>query len=194
MGGADGSGVSATSPSPDIGSGALLVELLSWYAAEAMLLDERRFDQWLALLADDVRYQVPTRRNRTPDDTADFATWSLDAELSSDADLPFIDDDLAALRSRVDRLRTGTAWAEWPPSRTTRVIGLPLVTGRPAEDEVDVRCPFVLHKDRVESESSLISGFRRDRLRRQAGSWSLARRVVVLNAVILPSHNLSVIL
>ena len=186
--------MSAPSPSPVIGSAPLLVELLSWYAAESMLLDERRFDQWLALLDDDVRYQVPTRRNRTPDDVAAFDTWSIDAELGSEVDLPFVDDDLAALRSRVDRLRTGTAWAEWPPSRTTRVIGLPFVTGRPAEDEVDVRCPFVLHKDRVESESSLISGFRRDRLRRHAESWSLARRVVVLNSVVLPSHNLSVIL
>ena len=186
--------MSATSPWLDVESGALLVELLSWYATESMLLDERRFDEWLALLADDVRYLVPTRRNRMPDAMADFGTWSVDAELGTDADLPFVDDDLAALRSRVDRLRTGTAWAEWPPSRTTRIIGLPLVTGRPAEDEVDVRCPFVLHKERVESESSVVSGFRRDRLRRNAGSWSLAERHVVLNSVILPSHNLSVLL
>ena len=187
--------MSITLPPPDTAdAAALLLELLPWYAAEAMLLDERRFDEWLALLADDVRYQVPTRRNRTPDDPADLGTWSIDAELSSDGDLPFVDDDLAALRSRVERLRTGTAWAEWPPSRTTRIVGLPLVTGRPAGDEVDVRCPFMVHKDRLESESSLLAGFRRDRLRRHAGSWSLARRVVVLDAVVLPSHNLSVLL
>ena len=187
--------MSITLPSPDTAdAAALLLELLPWYATEAMLLDERRFDEWLALLTDDVRYQIPTRRNRTPDDSADFGTWAIAAELSSDADLPFVDDDLASLRSRVDRLRTGTAWAEWPPSRTTRVVGLPLVTGRPGGDEVDVRSPFVVHKDRGESESSLLAGFRRDRLRRHAGSWSLARRVVVLNAAVLPSHNLSVLL
>jgi 3-phenylpropionate/cinnamic acid dioxygenase small subunit len=30
---------------------------------EAELLDERRYEDWLALLADDVRYWVPMRRN-----------------------------------------------------------------------------------------------------------------------------------
>lgn len=186
--------MSVTSPSSDIDAGPMLLELLSWYSAEAMLLDERRYDEWLALLAPDVRYQVPTRRNKTPEDAARFETWSIDAELSSEADLPFVDDDLAALCARFDRLRTGTAWAEWPPSRTTRIVGLPLVTGRPAEDEVDVRSPFVLHKERVESETSTVSGFRRDRLRRHQTSWSLVRRVVILNSAVLSSHNLSVLL
>ena len=30
---------------------------------EAELLDERRYEDWLALLADDVRYWMPMRRN-----------------------------------------------------------------------------------------------------------------------------------
>jgi ethylbenzene dioxygenase beta subunit len=31
---------------------------------EARLLDERRYDEWMALLADDLHYWVPTRRNK----------------------------------------------------------------------------------------------------------------------------------
>ena len=30
---------------------------------EAELLDERRYEEWLALLADDIRYWMPMRRN-----------------------------------------------------------------------------------------------------------------------------------
>jgi len=38
--------------------------------AEAEILDERRYDEWLALLADDVRYWMPMRRNvKYGDDT-----------------------------------------------------------------------------------------------------------------------------
>ena len=35
---------------------------------EADLLDERRYDEWLALLAEDVRYWMPMRRNVKLDD------------------------------------------------------------------------------------------------------------------------------
>src|SRR5262245_18857107 len=38
-------------------------EIEEFLYAEAALLDERRFEEWLALLTDDIRYWMPMRRN-----------------------------------------------------------------------------------------------------------------------------------
>ena len=41
----------------------LTQEIAAFLYAEAELLDERRHDEWLALLAEDIRYWMPMRRN-----------------------------------------------------------------------------------------------------------------------------------
>ena len=47
----------------------LTQEIAQFLYAEAELLDERRHDEWLALLADDIRYWMPMRRNVKYGDT-----------------------------------------------------------------------------------------------------------------------------
>ncbi len=47
----------------------LTQEIAEFLYAEAELLDERRHDDWLALLADDIRYWMPMRRNVKYGDT-----------------------------------------------------------------------------------------------------------------------------
>ena len=39
------------------------LEIAQFLYSEAELLDERRYDEWLALVADDIRYWMPMRRN-----------------------------------------------------------------------------------------------------------------------------------
>jgi 3-phenylpropionate/cinnamic acid dioxygenase small subunit len=41
----------------------LVQEIAEFLYREAELLDERRYDDWLALLSDDIRYWMPMRRN-----------------------------------------------------------------------------------------------------------------------------------
>jgi 3-phenylpropionate/cinnamic acid dioxygenase small subunit len=41
----------------------LAQEVADFLYREAELLDERRYEAWLALLADDIRYWMPMRRN-----------------------------------------------------------------------------------------------------------------------------------
>ena len=41
----------------------LAQEIAEFLYREAELLDERRYEEWLALLADDIRYWMPMRRN-----------------------------------------------------------------------------------------------------------------------------------
>ncbi|HKQ28315.1 MAG TPA: aromatic-ring-hydroxylating dioxygenase subunit beta, partial [Burkholderiales bacterium] len=74
---------------------------------EAALLDAWKLDQWLALLTEDATYRVPS--NDRPDSDPRGSLFT-------------IADDMARVRSRVTRLKDRNAHAEFPPSRTRRII------------------------------------------------------------------------
>jgi benzoate/toluate 1,2-dioxygenase beta subunit len=94
-------------------TGKSTVDVARWFAVqaflqhEARLLDERRFDDWLALYAEDAEYWVPS----TPDQTDPTGHVSLFYE------------SVALLKMRVDRLARGLAPLEWPPGRANRHLG-----------------------------------------------------------------------
>src|SRR5687768_3468986 len=81
---------------------------------EARLLDERRFDDWFKLLADDIHYWMPTRYNRL--------LREMDRENSGPTEVANFDEDKRSMGQRVYRLATGMAWAEDPPSRTRHIV------------------------------------------------------------------------
>ena len=51
----------------------------------------------------------------------DPVSWT--GNLSDEGDLAIFEDDKTYLTMRVDRLETGMAWAEDPPSHTRHVVG-----------------------------------------------------------------------
>jgi 3-phenylpropionate/cinnamic acid dioxygenase small subunit len=73
---------------------------------EAKLIDEHRYDEWLALWTEDCLYWVPCNS-----DDADPARQAM-----------IIYDNRARLDERVYRLTSGAAWAQQPRSRTRRLI------------------------------------------------------------------------
>ena len=93
---------------------------------EARLLDNRRFREWLEMLTDDVRYWMPIRSNRYPVNSKAISILDgsryEESEVSSERDLALMDEDKDSLTRRIDRLDTGMAWAEDPPSRTRHII------------------------------------------------------------------------
>ena len=82
---------------------------------EAALLDAWRLDDWLELLTADAVYRVPSndRPCADPKDT-----------------LFIIADDINRIRARVTRLKDKNAHAEYPPSRTRRMISLVMAPSR----------------------------------------------------------------
>src|SRR5262249_7675040 len=92
----------------------LLRDVEQFLYREARLLDERRFEEWGELFADDVHYWMPTRANRL--------LAEIDGELSREDEVNFLDENKTTLAGRVARLRTGQAWAEDPPSRTQHIV------------------------------------------------------------------------
>ena len=93
---------------------------------EARLLDARRFHEWLDLLTDDVRYWMPTRANRYPANSKAISILDgsryEEGDLSREDELAILDEDKDSLTRRVNRLDSGMAWAEDPPSRTRHFV------------------------------------------------------------------------
>jgi len=158
-------------------------ELMEFYIQEAWLLDERRFREWLDLFTEDVFYFMPRRLNVHRHET--------DRELTPVGDLAIFEDDKTYLTMRVERLETGMAWGEDPPSRTRHVVGN-LVVEPQSDGEVRAKTAFLLYRSHHETEENLFAGYREDLLRPVDGGWKIARRTIVLDSNVILAKNLSV--
>ena len=155
---------------------------------EAELLDERRYEDWLALLADEVRYWMPMRRN--------VKFGELEREFTrTGQDINWFDEGKATLTQRVQQILTGVHWAEEPLSRICHMVSnvqLLHVTPSVVEPaEVTVKCRFLVYRNRVETETDLLVGKREDVLRRVNGQWQIRQRKIVLDQNVLLAKNLT---
>lgn len=150
---------------------------------EAELLDERRHEEWLALLTDDVRYVAPVR-----------VTTAHTLEDSTLSGMAHFDEDHYSLTKRIQRFATEHAWAEDPPSRTRRHVTNVRVH-RCAPDELTARSNLLLFRSRGDLyEHDLISATRTDVLRVAEDGLRLARRDILLDESVLRTQNLAVFL
>lgn len=131
---------------------------------EARLLDEGRFDEWLALFAAEAIYWLPAGG----------------ADVDPNEHISIIYDDRAALEKRIARLKSGYAHAQNPPSRTHRLISNVEVSEM-AEDGTRVTVSSVMilfaltrHRETVHSSRCEFS------LMRNGGDWKIARKKVSL--------------
>ncbi len=160
----------------------LKFEVEEFLFEEAALLDERRYDDWLARLTDDVRYWMPIRRTTT--------AREVENEFTRPGGMAFFDDDKATLTVRVQRLAVGRAWAEDPPSRTRRFVSNLRILKIDGE-EITVTTNFHLYRTRLNSEEDSWIGRREDRLRRVEGRLMLAARHIFLEQTVILSQNMS---
>jgi 3-phenylpropionate/trans-cinnamate dioxygenase beta subunit len=153
---------------------------------EAALLDERRFREWLDLLAEDISYVLNTntlaqvrdrRRDLQPPSTYIF------------------NEDKFQLERRVARLETGIAWSEEPASRTRHFVSNVRILSVQG-DELELACNYMVHRASKARDHHTFIGTRRDRLRRAptAGGWELFGRHLELDEFTLMSANISILL
>jgi len=163
-------------------------EIENFLYHEADLLDSRRYEEWLALLAEDMRYWMPMRRNVKVDD--------LEREFTREGrDISWFDEGKETLTRRVRQIQTGIHWAEEPVSRISHMISnVRLLEANRSWDEpaeVTAGCRFLVYRNRVETETDILVGKREDLLRRVAGEWKIARRKILLDQNVLLSKNLT---
>src|SRR5262249_4425367 len=124
---------------------------------EAELLDERRYEEWLDLLTDDVRYWMPMRRN--------VKLGELEREFTREGqDVNWFDEGKDTLRRRVQQILTGVHWAEEPLSRICHMLSnVQLLAATPSvvePAEVTVKSRFLVYRNRVETETDILVGKR----------------------------------
>ena len=150
---------------------------------EAALLDAADFAGWLGLLCEDIRYLMPVR-----------VTTARGAGFDSLADMGHFDEDMYALRKRVQRLATDHAWTEDPPSRTRHFV-THVRTFRAGPDELRVESALLLFRSRGDTrEADLISAGRTDLLRETSSGLMLARREITVDEAVLRTQNLAIFL
>ncbi len=138
---------------------------------EAALLDAWQLDEWLALLTEDARYEVPSNDRPEADPANTLFT---------------IADDIRRIQARVTRLKDRNAHAEYPPSRTRRMIGnVRIVEQRDAELRVEAN--FVVYRFRREERIREYVGRYRYRLRVTDDGFRIAKREAILDALELGS-------
>lgn len=152
-------------------------------AYEAKLLDERRFEEWLNLVDDEIVYEVPARIAKThfADETPSGASR--------------ICDDKKMLQIRVNRLNSGHCWSESPPSRTLRVVGSVIVSATDEPDVLEVESALIIYRQRGDDALGDIIPVRRsDRIRFAPGRTKLLRRRALITETVLHTPNLGIFL
>ncbi len=167
---------------------ALTQEIAEFFYAEAELLDERRHSDWLDLLAEDIRYWMPMRRNVKFGDTGREFTRERE-------DINWFDEGKETLTRRVRQIETGIHWAEEPQSRITHMVSnvqvLEATPNAEMAQTVTAKCRFLIYRNRVETETDLLVGKREDTLRRAGDRWLIARRKIILDQNVLLTKNLT---
>lgn len=143
-----------------------MTELRDFVAHEAALLDERRFDDWLALFTEDGHYWIPLLGAAQADP---FSHNSLAYE------------DRLLLQLRVDRLKNPRAHSQHPASHSQHVLQ-PSRIEEGTSDEVRLHTPFLYVEARGESQI-LLTGTARHHLVRTPTGWAIReKRIDLLNA------------
>ena len=163
-------------------------EIEEFLFQEAELLDERKFEEWLDLLTDDIRYWMPMRRN--------VKFGELEREFTREGqDINWFDEGRDTLERRVKQILTGVHWAEEPLSRichfVTNVQLLNVAPSASEPTEVSVKCRFLVYRNRVQTETDFLIGKREDTLRKVEGAWKIAQRKIILDQNVLLAKNLT---
>jgi 3-phenylpropionate/cinnamic acid dioxygenase small subunit len=130
---------------------------------EARLLDQLRYEDWLALYATECIYWVPSTPN-AGDPRREIAVMF---------------DDRRRLEDRIYRLRTGFAWSQAPASRTVRLITNVEAFATAREDVRMLRSNFLI-SEFWGDETRILTGWAGHRVVRDGNGWKIQAKQVNL--------------
>lgn len=133
---------------------------------EAALLDEWRLEEWLVLLTEDAAYYVP------PNDHPEGDHHNT---------LFILADDIVRIRERVKRLMSPDCHAEYPHSRTRRLIGNVRILAVEG-DLVTAAANFICHRYRRYERIREYTGAYRYILKREDSGLKIRERRVFIDA------------
>jgi len=129
--------------------------------AEGRALDELRYRDWLKMLTGDAVYWMPCNGDG----------------VDPTREVTLVYDNFARLSDRVDRLTSGVAHAQSPPSKTKRLISNVQVDSH--DDAANVTSAFILYELRRGKER-IFAGRYEHRMRFEEGRWKIAAKKTIL--------------
>ena len=123
-------------------------DLIAFVRHEARLIDEQRFDEWLALFTPDARYWMPLEMDQTDPILHNSLFY----------------DDLVLLRIRVERLKGAKTYSQKPKSRCHHLLQTPTVEAIDhANGTFETYTPFHYLETRLD-EQTMFAGWSRHSL------------------------------
>jgi 3-phenylpropionate/cinnamic acid dioxygenase small subunit len=144
---------------------------------EARLLDQLKYEDWLALYTAECIYWVPSTPN-AGDPRREIAVMF---------------DDRRRLEDRIYRLRTGFAWSQAPASRTARLITNVEVFATARDDVRMLRSNFLI-SEFWGDETRILTGWAGHRVVRDGNAWKIQAKQVNLLECDQSIRNPSIIL
>jgi 3-phenylpropionate/cinnamic acid dioxygenase small subunit len=143
-------------------------QLFDFIYAEARILDEQRFDEWLELFTSDAHYWMPL----TPGQTDPILQGSIMYE------------DLLLLKVRVERLSGPHTYSQQPRSRSHHLLARPEVEKghawhQPEKGQYTVRTAFHYVETRIDDQR-LYAGWATHELTTQDGALRIRQKRVDL--------------
>ncbi len=144
----------------------LVREVEEFLFLEARLLDERRFDDWMALFTDDACYWVPA----SPGQQSPFEELSIYYE------------DRTLMDVRIRRLRHPEAHAQIPPSRTRHLVANVVIeVDGGGNDALGARSSLVMFEYRDDRQRVFAADCRHLLRRHEDGFRIASKRVDLVN-------------
>jgi biphenyl 2,3-dioxygenase beta subunit len=156
-----------------------------FYYRESQLLDYQKYDEWLGLMTEDIRYWMPLRTNHTTRDKA--------LEYIPPGGNAHFDEDYASLRARIRGRLSGLNWTEDPASRSRHIVNNVIVRQTEDADTLEVCSAFLCYRNRLERMTDIYVGERRDILHRvpDGFGFKISRRTILFDQSTVTANNLS---
>lgn len=143
---------------------------------EARLLDERRFDAWLAMYSEDVVFWMPAWKTETT------LTSDPDAELSL-----IYYEGRQNLQDRMWRMASGLSNASSIPARVAHIVGNVIVEAS-SDHEATILSAFTTHHHDPRSDRThVFFGHYRHVFRQTEGQWLIAAKTIILMNDCIPT-------
>lgn len=162
----------------------LQYQITNFLHHEAYLLDHRKYEEWLDLLSADLVYRMPARVTAEGKNKSNIVN-----------EMTYFEETKNSLITRVKRLDTKSAWAEYSAPRQRHFISNIFIEPSSHPDEYQVRSYFSFQRSRASDlTTEQLSGERVDVLRKENGQWKIASRTIYPDQAVLGVKNLSMFL
>jgi len=170
---------------------ALQQEIEQFYYREALLLDNIAYEDWFALLDEDIHYFMPIRRNVMKRGRVRDTDVS---EYSGADEFAHFDDDINTMRGRLRKLQSDYSWSENPASRTRHSVSNVIIHEGEETNTYEVCSAFLVYRNRLETQVDIFAGERHDVLRRADNDlgFKIAKRTLLLDQSTVLSNNISI--